>query len=375
VPLRGEAHRKTYELRDRIAGGPTTDDVYLAWHTVFQGPCVQKRVRVHGLEDALASNEPAFLDKLDHKHIVEVREAQWDPDQPGAITFVMRYYGGGSIQQALRTDYRFSVHQAIDLTVHVLDALAYVDRRFNAVHRDVKPGNVLMDEDRATGYLSDFGSAATLDAKGEALAVQGTDHYRPPEAKSSGRVGRAADLYGVGMTLFEMLNGRLRWETHDFAKVEERLQSGRRALPDSMLSQYAPHIPDRLRRIVNKAIARDPAKRFGTAEEFIRALKKAKLESIDWEHVEGDGLVGTWIGTWPAKRPVDRRTTYRVTSHLLAAGPNRGKLRLEADYCRTGTSAWREAVKETTVAAGDRTGIATFFTKVEVKAAQREPAR
>jgi eukaryotic-like serine/threonine-protein kinase len=341
VPLRGEAQRKTYRIEERLGGGPATDDVYRAWHTVFQGPCVQKRVHVHGLEDALASNEPAFLDKLRHKHIVEVREAQWDPDQPGAITFVMRYYDGGSVEHALLTDYRFSVHQAIDLAAHVLDALAHVYRRFNAVHRDIKPGNMLMDKERETAYLSDFGSAATLDVEGKATAVLGTDHYRPPEAKSSGKVGPSADLFGVGMTLFEMLNGRLPWETHDLEKVEERLHSGRRALPDSALLRYAPHIPDRLRRIVNKGIAREPARRFGSAEEFIRALKKAKLESIDWTHVEGVGLVGTWIGTWPAKLHVEKRTTYRVTSRVLAAGPDRGKLRLDADYRKAGTSAWR----------------------------------
>jgi hypothetical protein len=52
---------------------------------------------MHGLEDALASNEPAFLDRLRHPHIVEVREAQWDPKQDGAIVFVMRAYEGESI--------------------------------------------------------------------------------------------------------------------------------------------------------------------------------------------------------------------------------------------------------------------------------------
>lgn len=124
MPLRGEAARKTYRIERRIAGGPGTDDVYLAFHTVFQGPCVQKRVHVHGLEDALASNEPAFLNQLRHPHIVEVREAQWDPDQAGAIMFVMRAYEGGTIEHALGTDYRFSLHQAVDLGVHVLDALA-----------------------------------------------------------------------------------------------------------------------------------------------------------------------------------------------------------------------------------------------------------
>jgi serine/threonine-protein kinase len=242
LPLRGEAQKPTYRIIRQLAGGPATDAVYLAYHTIFEGPCVQKCVHMHGLEDALA-NEPSFLNRLRHPHIVEVREAQWDPKHDGAIVFVMRVYEGGNIEEALRSDYRFSVHQAIDLTIHTLDALGFVYQEHNAIHRDVKPGNVLMDEDRRNAYLSDFGSAATLDGNGEAGAVLGTDHYRPPEAKSSGKVGRSADLFGLGMTLFEMLNGRLRWEKHDLAKIEERLTAGRRALPETTLSTHVPHFP------------------------------------------------------------------------------------------------------------------------------------
>jgi serine/threonine protein kinase len=375
LPLRGEAQKPTYKIIRQIAGGPATDDVYLAYHTVFEGPCVQKCVNMHGLEDALASNEPAFLEQLRHPHIVEVREAQWDPKQDGAIVFVMRAYEGESIEKALKTDYRFSVHQAINLAVHTLDALAFVYQKHGAIHRDVKPGNVLMDKERTNAYLSDFGSATTLDENVEADAVLGTDHYRPLEAKSSGKVDRSADLFGLGMTLFEMFNGRLPWEKHNLAKIEERLLAGRRALPDSTLSTYAPHVPDRLRRVVSKAIARDPSARYASPEEFIRALKKAHLQSIDWTHVDGKGLVGTWVGTWPAKRPLDKRTTYRVTSRVLAAGLDRGKLRFEADYSRVGKTSWREAVKDRTVAADDRAGVAAFFAAVEAKAAQREPAR
>jgi serine/threonine protein kinase len=329
---------------------------------------------MHGLEDALA-NEPAFLNRLRHPHIVDVREAQWDPVQGGAIVFVMRYYEGGSIEEALKTDYRFSVHQAIDLAIHTLEALSYVHQEHDAIHRDIKPGNVVMDADRCNAYLSDFGSAAKLDANGEADAVLGTDHYRPPEAKSTGRVGRSADLFGLGMTLFEMLNGRLRWEKHDLAKVEARLVAGRRALPDAILSTYAPHVSDRLRKVVNKAIARDPAARHASPGDFIRALKKAKLQSIDWQHTDGQGLVGMWVGTWPAKRPLHKRTTYRVTSRVLEAGPDRAKLRLEADYQKPGATSWREAIKDVTVADDDRAGVAAFFAAVEARAAQREPAR
>lgn len=69
---------------------------------MFNEEFVQKVVSVHGLEDALASNEPAFLNRLQHPNIVEVREAQWDPAQERAIVFVMPKYAGGSVEIALR---------------------------------------------------------------------------------------------------------------------------------------------------------------------------------------------------------------------------------------------------------------------------------
>jgi serine/threonine protein kinase len=371
MPLRGEASRPTYRIDKPLAGN---SDVLLAWHHIFRGPCVQKRVHMHGFEDALAASEPEFLDRLRHGHIVEVREAQWDPQHEGAIVFVMRLYEGGSISEALKTGYRFSLHQAIDLSAHVLDALTYVYREFRAIHRDIKPANIVMDEQRVNAFLSDFGSAAKVDAQGEAAAVLGTDVYRPAEAKATGHVGRGADLYGTGMTLFEMLNGRLPWEQQNFAKLEQRLQSGRRALPDSLLSVYAPHVPPRLQRVVNKAIARDADRRFRSPEEFIRALTAAKLQSIDWRHESGDGLTGVWVGTWPPKRPLERRATYCVTSRVLEGGPERGKLRLEAHY-RDSAGGWRQAINAATVVADDRAGVGAFFQQVEARAAQREPAR
>jgi serine/threonine protein kinase len=375
VPLLGEdPKRPTYRILEQLGGGPASDEVFLAWHEVFQGPCVQKTVWLDGLEDALASNEPAFLDKLHHPHIVEAREAQFDPKGERAITFVMRYYAGGSIEEALREGYAFSIYRAVELSIHTLEALAYVKQHFSAIHRDVKPGNVVLDEKRRNAFVSDFGSAATLDRSGMAAAVLGTDHYRPPEAKSTGRVGHGADLFAVGMTLFEMLNGRLQWETHDLAAIEARLQAGRRALPDATLSRYAPHVPARLRRLVNKAIARQPEGRFASAEDFIRALARAKLKSINWRRDDGEGLVGTWVGTWPPHRAEAKRTTYVVTSRLLGAGRDRGKLRLESDY-RTTSASWRQVTGDVTVEPDDRAEVEAYFASVEVRAAQREPTR
>jgi serine/threonine protein kinase len=96
-----------------------------------------------------------------------VREAQWDPNEQRAITFVMSHLAGGSIHDALLEDCRFSLHESIAITVDALDAVGYVHRTFGAVHRDTKPGNVLLDGGRTRGYLTDFGSAATMDEQGQ----------------------------------------------------------------------------------------------------------------------------------------------------------------------------------------------------------------
>jgi serine/threonine protein kinase len=150
-PRRGEHPTKpTYRIVERLGDGHG-DDVFRAYHEIFGGPCVQKTVRMHGLEDALASSEPGFLNKLDHPRVVPVRDAQWDPAGEHAIRFVIPLFEGGSVEQALKQDYRFSVVQAMTIAIDALDALAYVRREFGALHRDTKPGNVFLDGEREAG--------------------------------------------------------------------------------------------------------------------------------------------------------------------------------------------------------------------------------
>ena len=367
-PLRGERHdRPTYVILDRLTSG-VGDDVFLTHHEIFDGTFVQKTVDMHGLEDALASNEPAFLHRLNHPRIVPVREAQWDPQYERAITFVMPHLAGGSVHDALLESYRFSIYQAITI---VIDALAYVHGEFGALHRDNKPGNVLLDAERRHGYLSDFGSAAVMDAAGNAAAVLGTNVYRPPESRTMGRIGKPAEVYGIGMTLFEMLSGRIQWEELQLADVEARLKRGRRAVADSAL-QFEPHVPERLRRCIRKAIRHAPGDRYGCAEDFITALRSVRC--IDWRHVEGAGLEGEWFGTWPPHLRQDRRTEYRVGTRWLGSGRDRGKLRVESDYRRPGAR-WRQAAPDATIDVGDSRTLSAVFAQVEASAAHRSPAR
>lgn len=372
--LKGEnTRRATYQVLDKLSSGAAGDDVFLTHHEIFDGKFVQKTVYINGYEDALASSEPAFLNRLEHPRVTPVREAQFDPDEDRAITFVMPHFEGGSVEEALRDGYRFSLFEGIQIAIDALDALAYLHREHNAVHRDTKPGNVLLDPDRKRGYLSDFGSAALIDSNGGASAVLGTNVYRPPEARPSGRVDHLADLYGIGMMLWEMLNGRLPWESLQLQAVEQRLQRGLRSVPDSQLG-FAPHVPDRLRRVVRKAIHRRPANRYQSAEEFISALRRVRLRSVDWRYTQGEDMQGEWIGTWPPKRREDQRTLYRVTSRQLLRGADAGRLLYEADFFAPG-GRWRQTAADAGILPTDPASASEFFATVEASAAHRDPAR
>jgi hypothetical protein len=174
------------------------------------------------------------------------------------------------------------------------------------------------------------------------------------------------------MTLFEMLNGRIVWEEMDFQTVERRLQQGHRSVTNAALA-FQPHVPERLRRAVRKALRRDPTTRFGSHEEFIRELRK--VVSVDWRHSVGNGIEGEWYGTWPPQLRADLRLEYRVEAKALRAGPNTGRLRMESDYRRPGANAWRQAAPDRTIDADDTAAASEYFEQVAANAAHRSPAR
>ena len=372
MPLKGESqHRKTYQIRSQLPGGQGT--IIVANHEIFGRLCVQKIADLHGREGELAFQEPRLLDRINHPHITPIGEVQFDPDRPQAITFIMPFYEGGSVDHALVEPHRFSLHDALTIARHIADALDYLHTTMGYIHRDMKPGNVLLAAGRGEGFLSDFGSAAKTEADGKVPAIPATLFYLPPEARPAGRVGPEADIYGLGLILFEMVNGRLRWEEVDAATMQVRLVEGKRAMPDRMLEEWAPHVPDRLRRVIRKAIRREAGQRYGSARDFLRALNE--IRCVDWRHAEGEGLDGIWAGTWPPGVRAAKRVSVEVESRVLMSCPRKGERRLVARYRRAGIDKWRALVTPATVDADDVAGVAQFFRAVEARLAQRTPAR
>ena len=372
MPIRGEATVATYVNFERVADG--SGILHRCWNRVLDRDCVQKTVRI-STTSAVAS-EPRLLEALNHPHIPPVVEAQFDPDHQGLITLIMPWYEGGSVARALVEDHRFSLHECIQIISDVLDALEYVHTRHGYVHRDIKTDNILLDSERRHGFLTDFGLAGALDETNTSPAVLATYHYMAPECAETKLHGPPADLYGVGMALFEMLNGRFQWEDMDRAQIERRVMSGHRSVPGRLLNPNAfdPCVPNSIVTATRRALRSSPTERFGSAAQMRRALNSAAV--VNWRHVEGTGSAGEWIGEWPPQVRRESRDQYQVLSTTLQRGKQRGMLRLVARYRRQGSGAWRRiGIDDRTVSEGGDAEIRRFFREVEANARHRRAAR
>src|SRR5690242_19213521 len=126
MPLRGELlSRPTYTFLQTMYEG-NTGVCYKCDHEIFGEPFVQKTISLLGLDDAVAYDEPRMLNSMRHENLVEIREAQWDPEERWsdlkAITFTMPYYEGKSVYDALSEGHQFSLGAAVEVISGVLAA-------------------------------------------------------------------------------------------------------------------------------------------------------------------------------------------------------------------------------------------------------------
>jgi serine/threonine-protein kinase len=192
-------------------------------------------------------------------------------EHAGRPYIVMEYLGGGSLEQRLREEGAQPPGRALEWLEQAASALDAAHRA-GVVHRDVKPANLLLDRhDRI--HVADFGiaSAAGLGSLTETGTVLGTASYLSPEQAQGERTTPATDLYSLGVVAFELLTGRRPFEGDSVAAEAAAHATGE--VPS--VSEVNPELPRELDAVFYRALAKDPARRFGSAAEFVATLRDA----------------------------------------------------------------------------------------------------
>jgi serine/threonine protein kinase len=268
-PARKFAH---FELT-RLVGRGGAGRVYEALNTRTGLVVALKLLQFQPLESSAASfrrlrREGQAAASIVHENVVPVL----DLGVAEGIGYVeMEFVRGESLRERVRREGALAPAEAVRLCGQMLAGLGAVHSR-GIVHRDVKPANVLLDE-QGRARLTDFGISRFLEettslSTGDRLV--GSPHFMAPEQWRGEQVGPAADLYAAGMVLYHCLTGRLPYEGHPTAALMYK------HLYEPVLGdEWASPVPDRLAQAIRRATAKRPEERFAGTEEFAEALAGA----------------------------------------------------------------------------------------------------
>lgn len=243
--------------------------------------------------------EARILSEIDHPNVVHVL-ASGHTD--GSDYMVMEFVEGFNLKELAQMGRRFTVEEAVDIIRQVLLGLDAIHRH-GVVHRDIKPSNIILRPD-GTAVITDFGIARKLTEKTLARGdhLLGTPAYMAPEQITGGQVDHRADIYSAGVVLYELLTGE-RAFPGDISEALYRVVNEDPADPRS----YRPEISTDLVMALEKALAKDPARRFASALDFYHRLERARLVEPSPEPAKG--ALSTGALKRSAKRPSDRDQT------------------------------------------------------------------
>jgi predicted Ser/Thr protein kinase len=241
-------------------------------------------------------HEARAVAQLSHPHIVTVIDRGVD----GRRQFIVfEYVDGENLKDLVRRSGRLPVRRAVELAYAVADGLAFAHAQ-GLVHRDVKPQNVLLD-DEGEVKVTDFGIARSLEVERgvtQTGTVVGTSNYISPEQAGGKGVTPASDVYSLGIVLYELLTGEVPFPGENFVAVALRHINE----PPPDLAAQRPDVPPRVVAAVERALAKDPAARFPSMDAFARELRACLAE------LDGDGPHRTMLRpAAPAGAPGGRR--------------------------------------------------------------------
>jgi serine/threonine protein kinase len=260
-----------YRIDGRLGvGGMST--VHLAFDVRLERNVAIKLLAEHLADDATFVSrfrrEALSAARLVHPNIVQVFDFGFDEHQHQHF-IVMEHVPGHSCAELLRDHGHLDLEEAVEIIIQACRGLDYAHRH-GVVHRDVKPGNLLVSESDVV-KLADFGIARATDQSSitQVGSVLGTAAYLAPEQARGEEAGPRADIYSLGVVAYQLLSGRL---PYDASSLSELALKQQREAPQ-LLDEINPHVPHELARAIAMALALDQSQRMPDALSFAEALK------------------------------------------------------------------------------------------------------
>lgn len=271
-----------FEIRRELGRGAQSV-VYLGYDPQLQREIAIKTLhftRPDPTQNATLLGEARMVSNLRHPNIVPIFEAG---EEGGDLYLVFEYVPGKNLAEFLRESGALSPVKAVTLIRPILDAIGAAHAQ-GIVHRDLKPSNILLDEN-GTPRVMDFGIASRIEGvEANDNEYTGTPAYMAPEYIEHREISERVDVFAAGLILFEMLTGRRAVEGSNVFQVMHRIANEDLRLPkDGSVT-----LDDGLAGILHKALARDPALRYQTAQQLAAALD----DFMEPEEAIGDSVEG-----------------------------------------------------------------------------------
>ena len=265
-----------YQITGLIASGGM-GEVFQAHDRVLDRTVAVKVLRAGiGSDDDFIERfrkEATIAGRLSHPNIVQVYD--WGRGDDGSAYMAMEFVDGQNLREVLNANGRLRPSIATRITTQVCAALEAA-RKAGLVHRDVKPENILLTADGGV-KVADFGLSRTMaeSRATQAGVLMGTAHYLAPEQVEGDHSDHRADIYALGIVLYEMLTGETPFTGDNPLVIAYQRVRNDVPAPSARIGG----VPPALDQVVARATARDPAKRFGSSAEMAEALRAASPRS------------------------------------------------------------------------------------------------
>lgn len=271
-----------YEIRSLIGRGGMAE-VHLGYDSRLSRKVAVKMLRIDLAQDSIFlarfRREAQSAASLNHPNIVGIYDTGEETIQipDGSMVqvpyIVMEYVEGHTVRELLTDGQPVPINEAVEIMDGVLYALEY-SHAHGLVHRDIKPGNVMLTNDGKVKVM-DFGIARAMEDSAATMtktdAVVGTAQYLSPEQAKGGQVDQRSDLYSAGCMLYELLTGKAPFSGDSAVSIAYQHVSETPKTPSAL----APDIPEALDRVVMKSLAKDPENRYQNAGEMIADMHSA----------------------------------------------------------------------------------------------------